>query len=243
MRAALGNRTPDLRITRAFSCVARGFKARAGFMFAGCCWRRSLAVDGSSGTSRGHASAAQSSQEHWPRPSAHTWLRLSPLETGCTGNTCRVRAGRRVVEKQGRRAHRRGVRGRRAPGWRQFSGWLSPWCQGMAPYPGQASCLALGFWPECFRRLDVKGGRRPFPEETRSVLDIEGKHVTIQGAIPGPEPGPPFAPSTGCQDLQIRRSRHIVQDRPAPVVYWVDIRELSTCVGAVQRLGNNVGHS
>ena len=111
MGAALGNRTPDLRITRAFSCVARGFKARAGFMFAGCCWRRSLAVDGSSGTSRGHASAAQSSQEHWPRPSAHTWLRLSPLETGCTGNTCRVRAGRRVVEKQGRRAHRRGVRG------------------------------------------------------------------------------------------------------------------------------------
>jgi hypothetical protein len=36
--------------------------------------------------------------------------------------------------------------------------------QGMAPYPGQARCLALGFWPECFRRLDVKGGRRPFPE-------------------------------------------------------------------------------
>jgi hypothetical protein len=53
--------------------------------------------------------------------------------------------------------------------------------QGMAPYPGQARCLALGFWPECFRRLDVKGGRRPFPEETRSALDIEGKHVTIQG--------------------------------------------------------------
>jgi hypothetical protein len=29
--------------------------------------------------------------------------------------------------------------------------------QGMAPYPGQARCLALGFWPECFRRLNVKG--------------------------------------------------------------------------------------
>ena len=35
--------------------------------------------------------------------------------------------------------------------------------KGMAPYPGQARCLALGFWPECFRRLDVKGGWRPFP--------------------------------------------------------------------------------
>jgi hypothetical protein len=64
----------------------------------------------------------------------------------------------------------------------------------MAPYPGQARCLALGFWPERFRRLDVKGGRRPFPEETRSALDIEGKHVTIQGAIPGPGPSHNFCP-------------------------------------------------
>ena len=54
----------------------------------------------------------------------------------------------------------------------------------MAPYPGQACCLALGFWPECFRRLAVKGGQRPFPKETRSALDIEGKHVTIQGPCP-----------------------------------------------------------
>ena len=28
----------ELRITRVFPCVARGFKARASFMFAGCCW-------------------------------------------------------------------------------------------------------------------------------------------------------------------------------------------------------------
>jgi hypothetical protein len=45
----------ELRITRVFSCVARGLKACASFMFAGCCWWRSLAVDGSSGASRGHA--------------------------------------------------------------------------------------------------------------------------------------------------------------------------------------------
>ena len=44
----------DLRITRVFSCVARGFKPCASFMSAGCCWWRSLAVDGGSGTSRGH---------------------------------------------------------------------------------------------------------------------------------------------------------------------------------------------
>ncbi len=40
------HRTDDLRITRVFPCVARGFKARASFMFAGCCWWRPLVVDG-----------------------------------------------------------------------------------------------------------------------------------------------------------------------------------------------------
>ena len=66
--------------------------------------------------------------------------------------------------------------------------------QGMAPYPGQARCLALGFWPECFRRLDVKGGRRPFPKETRSALDIEGNHVTIQRPSTDPSPAMTFCP-------------------------------------------------
>src|SRR5262245_57669062 len=78
----------------------------------------------------------------------------------------------------------------------------------MAPYPGQARCLALGFRPECFRRLDVKGGRRPFPKETRSALDIEGKHVTIQGPSPDLSPATTLAPSvcaTWLPSLQIRR--------------------------------------
>src|ERR1700759_4115345 len=68
---------------------------------------------------------------------------------------------------------------------------------GDGPYPGQARCLALGFWPECFRRLNVKGGRRSFPEETRSALDIEGKRVTIQGPSPDLSPAwilVPFRP-------------------------------------------------
>jgi hypothetical protein len=67
--------------------------------------------------------------------------------------------------------------------------------QGMAPYPGQDRCLALGFWPECFRRLNVKGGRRPFPKETRSAFDIKGKHVTIKGPSPGLSPAAALAPS------------------------------------------------
>ncbi len=45
----------DLRITSVFPCVGRRFKACAGLMFTSCCWWRSLAVDGGSGTSRGHA--------------------------------------------------------------------------------------------------------------------------------------------------------------------------------------------
>ena len=52
--------------------------------------------------------------------------------------------------------------------------------EGMAPYPGQASYLALNCWPECFRRLTVNGGRRPFPKETRSAVDGEGKYATIR---------------------------------------------------------------
>jgi integrase len=40
-----------------FPCVAREFEARVSLGFSGCGWRRSLAVDGSSGTSRGHTSA------------------------------------------------------------------------------------------------------------------------------------------------------------------------------------------
>jgi hypothetical protein len=70
------------------------------------------------------------------------------------------------------------------PGCPRSSPGDRPHRGGDGPYPGQARCLALGFWPECFRRLDVKGGQRSFPEETRSALDIEGKHVTIQGPSP-----------------------------------------------------------
>jgi hypothetical protein len=73
--------------------------------------------------------------------------------------------------------------------------------QGMAPYPGQARCLALGCWPECFRRLDVKGGRRPFPKETRSALDIEGKHGTLQG--PSPVLSPARSPSRRRADVRV----------------------------------------
>src|SRR5262249_25540880 len=109
-----------------------------------------------------------------------------------------------------------GVRGG-SPGCRQLSRCPAPWrwsspgigayapmpscpviarsVQGMAPYPGQARCLALGCWAECFRRLDVMGGRRPFPKETRSALDIEGKHVTIQGPSPDLSPATTLAPS------------------------------------------------
>jgi hypothetical protein len=88
--------------------------------------------------------------------------------------------------------------------------------QGMAPYPGQARCLALGFWPECFRRLNVKGGRRSFPKETRSALDIEGKHVTIQGPSPGLSPAAALAPSARATWLPSLLSRSFVCRHPGP---------------------------
>jgi hypothetical protein len=74
LRAAYRNRTDDLRITRVSPCVARGFESRASFMFAGCCWCRSLAVDGCSGASRGHALVMRRPGSRWggavERPSA-----------------------------------------------------------------------------------------------------------------------------------------------------------------------------
>ena len=63
--AACRNRTDDLRITRVSQCVARGFKVRASFMFAGCYWWRSLAVDGGSGASRGHAPEVRRPSSRW----------------------------------------------------------------------------------------------------------------------------------------------------------------------------------
>ena len=46
-------------------CVARGSKARASFKFAGGCWWRSLAVDGRSGASRGHAPVMRRPGSRW----------------------------------------------------------------------------------------------------------------------------------------------------------------------------------
>ena len=129
-------------------------------MFAGCCWRRSLAVDGRSGASRGHAPVVR-------RP------HLLPAAPGICPLTARS-------------------------------------LQGMAPYPGQARCLALGFWPECFRRLDVKGGRRTFPKETRRALDIEGKYVTIQGPSPA---------LTSSVSSFLRDSVHVHRARPRCLPY------------------------
>jgi hypothetical protein len=52
-RTATNSASAELRITSVFPCVARGLKACASFKFTGCCWWRSLAVDGGSGTPRG----------------------------------------------------------------------------------------------------------------------------------------------------------------------------------------------
>ena len=66
----------ELRITSVFSCVARRLDARANFMFAGGRWWRSLAIDGSSGTSRGHAPVMRRQQGRQKRGAAE------PIDAG-----------------------------------------------------------------------------------------------------------------------------------------------------------------
>jgi hypothetical protein len=73
-----------------------------------------------------------------------------------------------------------------------------------------------------------RGGQRPFPKETRSALDIEWKHVTIQGPSPDMSPVATFAPSTCAASppsLLIRRSPH---GRSAP---FRSVRDLG-CIRA-----------
>jgi hypothetical protein len=67
-----GSGAAELRITSVSRALLAGFKVRASFMFAGCCWWQSLAVDGRSGASRGHARNASAG----PRP--RSW-RAAPL--------------------------------------------------------------------------------------------------------------------------------------------------------------------
>jgi hypothetical protein len=46
------NRTDDLRITSVSRALLAGSKPSVSFRFTGCCWWRSLVVDGGSGASR-----------------------------------------------------------------------------------------------------------------------------------------------------------------------------------------------
>src|SRR5208282_4162259 len=56
-----------------------------------------------------------------------------------------------------------------------------------------------------------------FRKETRRALDIEGKHVTIQGPSPERSPAAAYAPSActaSAPSLLIRRNGRTVQNRP-----------------------------
>ena len=55
----------------------------------------------------------------------------------------------------------------------------------MAPYPGQARCLALGFWPECFRRLSIKGTEGNVRRKREAPLIVRGSAAQFRGH-PGP---------------------------------------------------------
>jgi hypothetical protein len=69
----------DLRTTSVSHALLAEFNARASFRFAGCCLWRSLAVDGGSGTSRGHVRNARTKS----RPAVVSVRRPLPHRTDC----------------------------------------------------------------------------------------------------------------------------------------------------------------
>jgi hypothetical protein len=71
----------ELHITRVSPCVARRLKASPSFMFVGGCRWPSLAVDGSSGTPRGHGSVMRRPGARWDGAVERLWtaIRICPV--------------------------------------------------------------------------------------------------------------------------------------------------------------------
>jgi hypothetical protein len=56
-----------------------------------------------------------------------------------------------------------------------------PYRAGIAPYPGQARCLALSFWPECFQRLNLKVAKCHFRRKREAPLTLRGSTSQFRG--------------------------------------------------------------
>jgi len=83
----------ELPITSVFSCGARSLTACASFKFAGCWWRRSLAVDGGSGTRPDCADTFPAAGRTWQgmacvRSGQH--IAAAPVTAGALGKTARA---------------------------------------------------------------------------------------------------------------------------------------------------------
>jgi len=107
------------------------------------------------------------------------------LPARAQGRSCRVRAGRRVVEKQGRRAHRRGARDGSPAYLRPMSGDLKLWAAGLLK-PGwadaQVSGLAGGRSPLLVRGPAVRPAVRRV--HRRGVARVRrGTEVSIHGCV------------------------------------------------------------
>jgi len=92
-RAARGGQlVSDLRITSLFPCVARRFDDRYNLTFAGRCWRRSPAAEGSSGAPRGHVDLWEVLKV-WPYPCLlPTGANSATLGPGSSRPSSRVRS-------------------------------------------------------------------------------------------------------------------------------------------------------
>ena len=210
-------------------------------MFAGGCRWRSLAVNGSSGASRGHAPVVRRLGSRWggafERPSAFQAGHIPSRRESCESY-----APSPVADE---------------------SGWLllllSPLLSAVGPVPyfhGRpaddsvtpwSSSPSPGLFPATRPRLVLSQAPPPNP----IAAEPYGRRV-LSGGGAADHAVTPQAPLTGsgcrehsyggfggghphfharASDLLIRRSGQVVQDRPSPVVGWADIPELSTCVG------------
>ena len=188
-------------------------------MFAGCCWWRSLAIDGSSGAPRGHGSVMRRPGSQWDgaieRPSAFQAGHIPSWRESCERYAL--------------------------PPVAAVSGWLllllSPLLSAAGPVP-HLRCLPaavtapgpaqapppnpIAAEPDG-RRVLSRGGAADHEVTPQAPLTGSGCREHSYGGFGGGHPHfLPHAP-----DLLIRRSRHIVQDRLLRSVRCADIPQLS----------------
>ena len=173
----------ELPITSVFSCGARSLTACASFKFAGCWWRRSLAVDGGSGTRPGapvHSRRLAAPGRGWPASGPGTIQRRHPVTAGAPGKTARARG------TVGRAC---GTRARTAQA-RPWTGIPDTSLPGSSPSRRMAATGApaglASRWPRRDARLRTSGAARRSPEGRHRAAAARRNPLRRTGSLAGP---------------------------------------------------------